>query len=87
VCASLLGLLGWVLREMIAWNRDVTAYVKANTEVLVGLKDSVQTEVSKSETILLEVRTLRSELQDRPCALAQKSGLMDLLQDMHAQRG
>ena len=72
ICATLLGLLSWVLREMIAWNREVTGFIKANTEILVALKVDVG-------AVKVDVGAVKKELAGRPCAFEKHSAFSELL--------
>jgi hypothetical protein len=84
VCAALLAMLGLVLREVLARNKETTEYVRAATEVLVELRDQVADAKATAERCLEETREMRGELARRPCALVQHPGLLEAVRSTPA---
>lgn len=72
VAMSLVGMLGWVLRETITYLREGAVFIKANTEALQQLR-------SELGDVRQEVREVHGNMQTRPCALQKGSAISELL--------
>lgn len=75
IVASLLALLGWVVKESLG---RIGSYIDANTAVLTRLSadvDSIKTDVHEAKT----------DLDGRPCALAKASGFHELIKQLGTQ--
>lgn len=85
VCVTLLGLLGWVLREMVGQNRDATTFIKANTEILVALKTESTDGKDKLDQVLARIQEIKDAQDGRPCVLIHRPDLVEWFRQTQAQ--